>query len=474
MKRTTNLLIAVATTTAITAAACGSNNTGVTAANTSGSASDSVSVSNPGTDRVLLDPVIDTMLALPDGWFEMAGYGTVLHVDGDEITPHFVTSSTCVVGDGFDNELPVDHASDDGIITLDLVGPTTDYRLVPLAGSLSCETAADETVTALDELFTTHYPFFDQRGFDWTEAVADLRSAFEIDSDSFEQSLITVLVELGDGHTTLDDLDLDIDPDIDAFGLTDVTTLDELEAAIGEEFDRTIARIDDATTDETGSVAWGRLDADTGYLIMVAFEGIGGQDDALADRDALAAALDAAILDLADVEHLVVDMRFNGGGYEDLAVLAAGYFVDDTAPAYRKWAHAQPDPFVQTIDVEPQRVFFDGEVTVLTSPLTASAAEAFTLAMVEAVDATIVGNPSFGEFSDAIDWTLPDGTELTISMENYTDLDGTNHEAIGIPVDVTVPFDQSVDAAIDITGPARRTADTTADRQSQPITRKPT
>ncbi len=447
MKRTTSLLITVAATTAITAAACGSNNTDVTAANTSGSASDSVSVSNPGTDRALLDAVSNTTLALPDGWFEMAGYGTVLHVDGDEINPHFVTSSTCVVGDGFDNDLPVDHASDDGVITLDLVGPTTDYRLVPLAGSLSCETTADETVTALDELFTTHYPFFHQRGVDWIEAVAEIRSAFEVDSASFEQSLTSVLAELGDGHTTLDDLD--IDPDIDAFGLSDVATLDELEAAIGEEFDRTIARIDDATTDETGSVAWGRLNADTGYLIMVAFEGISGQDDALADRDALAAALDAAIADLAEVEHLVVDMRFNGGGYEDLAVLAAGYFVDDTTPAYRKWAHAQPDPFVQTIDVEPQSAFFDGEVTVLTSPLTASAAEAFTLAMVEIADATIVGNPSFGEFSDAIDWTLPDGTELTISMENYTDLDGTNHEAIGIPVDLTVPFDQAVDAAID-------------------------
>jgi hypothetical protein len=448
MKRQTSLLIAVAATTAITAAACGSNNTDDTAAaNTSGSATDSVSVNNPGTDRALFDPVSNATLVLPDGWFEMAGYGTVLHVDGDEITPHFVTSSTCVVGDGLDNDLPVDHASDDGVITLDLVGPTTDYRLVPLTGSLGCETAAEETVTALDELFTTHYPFFDQRGVDWTEAVAEIRSSVEIDSDSFEQSLTSVLVELGDGHTTLDDLD--IDPDIDAFGISDVATLDELEAAIGEVFDRTIARIDGATTDETGSVAWGRLDADTGYLIMVAFEGISGQDDALADRDALAAALDAAIADLAEVEHLVVDMRFNGGGYEDLAVLAAGYFVDETTPAYRKWAHAQPDPFVQTIEVEPQSAFFDGEVIVLTSPLTASAAEAFTLAMVEVADATIVGNPSFGEFSDAIDWTLPDGTELTISMENYTGLDGTNHEAIGIPLDVTVPFDQAVDTAID-------------------------
>ncbi len=445
MKRATNTLIAIAAATAITAAACGSANTD--AADTSGQGSDSVSVDHPGTDRPLLDPVTGATLALPDGWFEMAGYGTVLHVDGDEITPHFVTTTTCVVGDAFDNELAVDHASDDGVITLDLVGPTTDYRLLPLVTAPTCDTPPDKTVTALDELFTTHYPFFEQRSFEWPAAVAEIQSAIDTDADSFQDALAAVLVELGDGHTSIDGLD--IDPDLAAFGLDDVNTLAQLEAAIGEEFDRTIGRIDNATTDETGSVAWGRLDDETGYLIMVAFEGISGQDDPVADREALRTALDAAISDLDGIDRLVVDMRFNAGGYEDLAVVAAGYFVDQTTPGYRKWAHAQPDAFVQTIDIEPQRAFFAGEVTVLTSPVTASAAEVFTLAMVEVADATTVGNPSYGEFSDAIDWTLPDGTELTISMENYTDLAGTNHEAAGIPVDVMVPFDQSVDAAID-------------------------
>ena len=69
--------------------------------------------------------------------------------------------------------------------------------------------------------------------------------------------------------------------------------------------------------------------------------------------------------------------------------------------------------------------------------------------MVEVADAAVIGNPSFGEFSDAIDWVLPNGTEFTLSMENYTDLTGTNHEATGIPVDIPAPFDQAIDTAID-------------------------
>lgn len=446
MKRTTKLIIATSLGTALLAAACG-DDTSTTAGDQPDTDAPSVSITNVAVDRDTLDSATDATISLPDGWYELAGYGNVLHVDGDDITSHYVTTSTCVTGDTIDNELPVDHADDDGgVITVDLVGPTTDYRLVPLASPLTCDSDEDDTLLALDEVFTTHYPFFDQRDFDWASAMTELRDAG--DTDSFDEVFAEQLVELGDGHTTFEGLD--IDPDIDAFGLPGITTIDDLETAIGAEFDRVLASVGNITADETGSVAWGRLDADTGYLIMVAFEGISGTEgDPAADRAALRAALDQAIADLGDVDRLVMDMRFNGGGYEDLAAVAAGYFVDEPTPAYRKWAHAQPDAFVQTVVIEPEAAFFDGQVAVVTSPVTASAAEAFTLAMTEVADTTVVGNPSFGEFSDAIDWTLPAGTEFTLSMENYTDLAGNNHEATGIPVDVLAPFDQAIAAAVE-------------------------
>jgi hypothetical protein len=405
-----------------------------------------VSVTNTGTPAPTIEPVTDATLALPDGLFELAGYGTVLHVHGDDITPFYVTTSTCVAGETFDNELPVDHASGDGELTIDLVGPTTDYELRPLQGDLACASDASDTLVAVDELFTTHYPFFEHRDFDWPDAFADIEAATNTDPGAFEEAFAHALVDLGDGHTTLEDLD--IDPDVAAFGLDNVTTLEQLEPAIGEEFDRTLASVDDIAADGTGWVAWGRVSDDVGYLIMVAFEGISGDDgDPVADREALRAALDEAIAELVQVDRLVVDMRFNVGGYEDLAAVAAGYFVEEPTPAYRKWAHAQPDPFIQTVEVQPEEAFFGGRVAVVTSPITASAAEAFTLAMVEVADADVIGSPSFGEFSDAIDWVLPNGTEFTISMENYTDLAGTNHEATGLPVDVAAPFDQAIEVA---------------------------
>lgn len=469
-------LLLATTTTALLVGACGADGLEVTLGDASEPpavavevtpGSVSVSADATGSGRDLIEPVTDAVMVLPDGWFEMWGYGTVLHVDGDEVTPHYVTASTCTAGESFDNELPVDHANDDGgVITVDLVGPTTDYRLRPLADGPACARPDDDTIVAdsllaLDELFGVHYPFFDERGVDWAAELATISATTETDPGRFDQALSEFMITLSDGHTTLDGLDLD--PDLSGFEIDGVATIGDLEVAVGAELDATLGRLEDIRTDPSGVVGWGALPGDTGtasagattgdigYLLLAGFEGLGvGDEDAVAGRDALVEALDAAIADLdGRFDRLVVDVRFNGGGYEDLAVIAAGYFVGEPTPAYRKWPFGLPDPVAQTVEVVPQAARFDGDVVVLTSPLTASAAEVFTLAMVEVADAAVIGTPSFGEFSDAIDWTLPNGTELTLSMEVYTDLAGHGYEGVGVPVDVAVPFDQTLDAAID-------------------------
>jgi Peptidase family S41 len=434
-------------------AACGSSD-GDAASETTDAAkaadSGDASVSNPGVDRERVAPVVDGELALPDGAYELSGYGTVLAVDGDEVTPLYATASTCAAGEPFDNDFPVDHADDDGgVITLDLVGPTTDYSLRPLVAAPECDSTPADALTALDEAFSTHYPFFQERGIDWSERFDAIAATVGNEADGLQEALVSFMVDLGDGHTTFDELELDIDRA--AFDMPDLAPDADLGELIGAEFEATFERIVDPSTDASGTIAWGTVDgaSDVGYLVLTAFEGLSGTDDAAADRAALTTGLDEAIADLdAAVDRLVVDLRFNPGGYEDLAVAAAGYFVDTPTDAYRKWAYAQPDPVAQTIEVTPQASHFDGTVAVLTSPATASAAEALVLSLREVADASIVGNRSFGEFSDAIDWMLPDGTEFTMSMEVYTDLDGENFEAVGVPTDVGSPFDRALDAAV--------------------------
>lgn len=399
-------------------------------------------------EQLSSDPGADghQTIALPSGTFELVGYGTLLIVDGAEVTEHHRTRSTCTIGATYTNEFIVDHADVSGpAMTIDLVGPATDYVLQRTRHDPRCDSQGGDTVLALDEVFRAHYPFFAERDVAWPEAIAAISAAAE--ADEFPEAFAALLRQLGDGHTTTDDVV--IEPDPRAFGVERATTSDAVETMVEREFERSIERLRNSSTDRTGTIWWGGLTDEIGYLLIPAFEGLAPTDEATDDLDALRVALERAVVDLAaDHDHLVIDMRFNEGGYEDAALLAAGFFTTADMPVYRKWAHARPAA-VQTIEVEAAPVNFDGKIAVLSSPLTASAAENFILAMTEVADITLVGSASAGEYSDAIDWVLPDGTELTMSMEVYTDLDGQGHEADGMPVDLNAPFDEALDVAIE-------------------------
>jgi C-terminal processing protease CtpA/Prc len=74
------------------------------------------------------------------------------------------------------------------------------------------------------------------------------------------------------------------------------------------------------------------------------------------DLTALNAGLDEAFDSLADTDNLVVDVRLNGGGY-DLA-----------------WT----EPYTATVEPSTRPSHPQGKIVLLTSALTASAAETFT------------------------------------------------------------------------------------------------
>jgi C-terminal processing protease CtpA/Prc len=394
-----------------------------------------------------------TRAHLPDGIWEVAGYGLLVEVDDGARTVWYVTASTCVEGD--------DDFEIDGLTTVGSgyeatqAGVVTEYHLVPVELPASCDdpgSGLDVSLIALDETFTTYYPFLDERRFDWDGAMGELAADVGSDDDPevFESALAGLTTELGDGHTFLEHQD-----DTGARANTFRHRLggsDEADAAIDAEVEATRQRLDPDSVRFAANdkVVWGELTSDVGYLAIDSFDELDGDiDDGAADLAALAQALDRAFADLGDLPHLLIDVRFNEGGFDGTAVLAAGYLVEAPTPAYVQYAFAAPDRTRRTTEITPAADRpYDGEVTLLTSPLTASAAEVFLLAVTGTTDATIVGEPSAGEFSDIVDRVFPNGVELAMSMEVYTTLDGTNHEAQGVPVDVAASFDTSIDTAL--------------------------
>lgn len=108
---------------------------------------------------------------------------------------------------------------------------------------------------------------------------------------------------------------------------------------------------------------------------------------------------------------LILDVRYNLGGYDELGLRVASHLTARPYTAYAKqtWtgtAFTRPQP----ITVRPAKRRFTGPVAVLTSDLTVSAGETFTQALLDRTPRpTRIGTATQGVFSDTMDRPLPGG-----------------------------------------------------------------
>ncbi len=206
------------------------------------------------------------------------------------------------------------------------------------------------------------------------------------------------------------------------------------------EFNQAYALLDPATRQRAldGGLIWGRLGGNVGFLSINAMAGFRDDADLAADRALLKPVLDRAMHDLEDTRALVIDVSHNLGGEDEVAADIAARFTDKLREAYSKRAYRggvdQPfemSPYAGTRYLKP--------VYLLTSELTSSAAEVFTLRMRNLPQVTQVGESTQGIFSDSTDKGLPNGWTLSLSTEIYRDPRGNNYEGVGLSP--TIPLD---------------------------------
>ena len=136
-------------------------------------------------------------------------------------------------------------------------------------------------------------------------------------------------------------------------------------------------------------------------------------------------------LDERGAEGLVIDLRGNGGGLLDEAVLTSSVFVEDGTIVSTK-GRTQPDKTFEAVgdSVEPR------PTVVLINGDSASASEIFTAALNDAGVADVVGEKSFGKgvFQEVI--ALENGGALDITVGEYLTRDGVSLAGDGIEPEI--------------------------------------
>ncbi|MEL6495262.1 MAG: S41 family peptidase, partial [Cyanobacteria bacterium J06623_7] len=192
-----------------------------------------------------------------------------------------------------------------------------------------------------------------------------------------------------------------------------------------------------------GIIQYGVTSDNIGYLSILSMSNHGDNfnaDNIYDAMDTIDLVMEDAMKELADTKAVIVDVSLNDGGSDAIARKFATYFTDHRTFVYSKEAGDAKNRPRHDLYIEPN----DGgrylkPVYMLTSDLTASAAEIFVMSMRALPNVTHVGETTTGSLSDTLSKTLPNGWWVSLSNEIYLDSQNTLWESKGIPPEINIP-----------------------------------
>lgn len=407
-----------------------------------------------------------------DGVWRSEGYGRVMEIKAGRYEIREVTDISCLTassGHLNDFTISLDRGGDRMAILegFDAYRYRRLDRLPEICLSLDATAKSDDPLRNFDVFAQTieeHFAYFDLAPVRWPELRASLRA--KLSPQSTPAELLAVMEEtletLNDGHG-------EVSPSEGA--IEEATSDPQAPAPIAPaekdygdfEIAGLVARnhLQTDMTKDSPLIKWGQLSGKTGYLqvnIMTLYarfpelrerierEGFMAvyldQIEVMTSKERLeremagiAAVMDRAMNDLAEMDRIVLDLRFNGGGFDEVGLEALKRFND------RRRLIASKIACTNKGCTRPLPIYLDAAdkaytkpVILLVSPQTGSAAEMFTLSAQALPNVTIAGSATMGAISDAFERTLPNGWTFTISNEEYFDTRLRSFETRGVPV----------------------------------------
>jgi carboxyl-terminal processing protease len=400
-------------------------------------------------------------LSAPDGVWRSRGYGWLWVIEDGRLRTYEVAGSYCIasgrsiayIADSFrvgDDARSFRIALDDPTYHIEF----EKLEALPAACTRKPDASPAGVIAAIEEIFTAHYAFFRERKVDWPAIVRAAKA--RVGADTSEKALLETIRHL---ISHFDDDHVSLRARID--GHTVVLNTGEGKALRGVaeqarrkgiEFNDELERWKRAVwTNESvkellggtarraanGNIRYGLIDGDIGFLSVLSMADFA--ESGRGDAAALNRALDDALALFKGAAAVIVDVSLNDGGHDRLARQLAARFAGSRTLAYSKYPGDAPGSRPQAVHIEPSdRLRYTGPVYLLTSNVTVSAAEIFTMAMRALPNVTHVGQTTRGSLSDQLTKRLPNGWRLTLSNEVYLDADGAAWEGIGIPPEIPV------------------------------------
>jgi hypothetical protein len=347
---------------------------------------------------------------------------------------------------------------DDGRLELEYWGPVTrlqydrfsDWPALPRLESGNWVSNPGMTIDAFFEVLAGHFAFARERGIDWTALRAECDTALgrgAVTEDYLFDTLTKALRHLEDGHGSLKGLERQSESRGAESRLFETWKAaggrplngDFMDGLRRDWLNHVQRRILSGAGHlaARGAVAWGRLRSGVGYISLMLCETLSEDEGGHADVVAAERTFDRVLRDLAGVRGIIVDLRFNDGGWDRVSLALASHFTDTAIHAFTKQPVRHGAGLnTQTIEVTPAgSARYTGPVAVLTSDATISAAEVGTLALRALPNTRSFGRPTYGALSDVLSYRLPNGWKGTVSNEIYRAADGHVYEGVGIPPD---------------------------------------
>lgn len=145
--------------------------------------------------------------------------------------------------------------------------------------------------------------------------------------------------------------------------------------------------------------------------------------------------------EFSSTDNLIIDLRFNPGGTDQVAIDILSYFTKQEKELFKKKAQTGVQSTIEsTVYATPAKKYYGGKVALLTSPQTGSSAETMVLGSLEFQNIVRVGSPTMGIFSDVLQKSLPNGWRYGLSNEIYETSTGNNYEYKGIPPTTSIEY----------------------------------